>query len=84
MKGPSDHAEIEDLPRGQRDVLRTAWQDVHSADEVIREWGWVRISTVEAWITGAGEWSGDLGQELALLTELAQLIMRVQKMEEWA
>jgi len=74
-------AAIEELPRGQQDVIRTAWQDLHSTNEVIREWGWVRITTINAWLTGAGEWSSDIGQELETLSELAMLMVRSPDME---
>ena len=74
-------AAIEDLPNGQQDVIRTAWQDLHSTNEVIREWGWVRITTINAWLTGAGEWSSDIGQDLEKLSELAMLMVRSQEME---
>jgi len=74
-------AAIEDLPNGQQDVIRTGWQDLHSTNAVIRKWGWVQITTINAWLTGAGEWSSEVGQELDTLADVARLMVRSPKME---
>lgn len=72
---------VDGLPVGQRAVIKSVWADALSTDELVREWGWMKVSAIESWVLGSDPTS-ELAEELAMLRDMARLMVRSPRMED--